>query len=52
MGEVIPLRPTQPLTCDSCYYVMYGHAGTYCSLYREEVIDERVATECEGFDPA
>jgi hypothetical protein len=52
MGKVIPLVSLQERSCFECEYALFGVSGTFCKLYRIDVIDEKQeAQECEDYAP-
>lgn len=45
--------PNAPPNCFNCVYACFGmNGGTWCSIWRDEVINERDAVECEAFERA
>lgn len=38
-------------SCGDCEYVMFGQYGFYCSFYKEEIVSENVAEDCEEYLP-
>lgn len=46
------LKKKEELTCTDCEYVMMGSSGLYCSFYKEELMSEISADECEEFTPS
>lgn len=52
-AEIVQL----PLTERSCYNCENGafspHSGTFCLMFKEAIIDERLAAaDCDAFQPA
>lgn len=37
--------------CVDCRNAFLGIRGIYCGEFREEIYDERIAAECEGYEP-
>jgi hypothetical protein len=40
-----------PPTCSECCAGYLGGDGVFCRTFREVIFDERVAAECEAYDP-
>lgn len=43
--------PVHNLICSNCEHAYMGAHGVFCGEYREEVLDEAVAAECNEFSP-
>lgn len=50
MGNITHLK-LRPKICGDCEQALLGSSGVYCRLYQEDIWDERVAEECENFEP-
>lgn len=37
--------------CSECEHHMAGPGGVFCHLYREDIVDEKVAAECPEYQP-
>jgi hypothetical protein len=37
------------VTCDQCLHFLCGPTGMYCNYWREDIINEDSAQECESF---
>lgn len=51
---VVPLdHPSQfRKICSECDFAMLGNAGVFCSVFREDIYDEKLAAEeCEEYKP-
>ena len=51
MGEVVRLRVDGRKFCSECEFALFGSGGVYCREINEDIWNERVAEECESFDP-
>lgn len=47
-SQVIVKFPLQ-LVCSACENFLCGPLGMYCGYWREEVVSEDVAEECDAF---
>lgn len=51
MGEVVHLKADSRKLCSDCEFALFGSGGIFCREFSEDIWDERIAEECESFDP-
>lgn len=38
-------------SCDHCENALFGPGGVFCRVFNEDIWNEKVAQDCEQFDP-
>lgn len=51
MADVAGVAVAVRRICSECEHGALSTGGVFCTLFREEVVTERVAEECEDYKP-
>lgn len=49
--DVVVDLPVKPRRCGDCENALFGPGGVYCRAYHEDIWNERIAEECELWEP-
>lgn len=52
MADIVRLPVERvPVRCGDCEHALHGSGGVFCRQYLEDIWDEKIAEECDDFDP-